>query len=68
VDDLREAGRSRHELKQRLSALASDVKVLEHESRMLDKVQRRLEHLSMLPAAPLAGDVPENDVPRPATA
>ena len=68
VDDLREAGRSRHELKQRLSALASDVKVLEHESRMLHKVQRRLEHLSTLPAAPPAGETPEQDIPRPATA
>ena len=54
VEDLREAGRSRSELKQRLAALAYDVRVLEHQGRVLDKVQRRLERICTPPAAPPA--------------
>jgi len=67
VDDLREAGRSRSEMKQRLAALAYDVRVLEHQSRVLDKVQRRLERICTPPAAP-ATDRQEDAAPRPATA
>ena len=67
VEDLREAGRSRSELKQRLAALAYDVRVLEHQGRVLDKVHRRLERICAAPAAPRAEEQ-DGAEPRPATA
>jgi hypothetical protein len=54
-------------MKQRLAALAYDVRVLEHQSRVLDKVQRRLERICTPPAAP-APAAQEDAAPRPATA
>ena len=61
------AGRSRSELKQRLAALAYDVRVLEHQGRVLDKVQRRLERICAPPPVAQA-DEQEGAAPRPATA
>ncbi len=66
VEDLREAGRSRSELKQRLATLAYDVRVLEHQARVLDKVRRRLDRLCTPPA--VAEQKEDDRDARPATA